>query len=361
MRILHTESSLGWGGQEIRVLTEARGVARAGHEVALAAPAHSRIRQEAARFGVESIALPIARKGVAGLFAMRQLLGARPFDVVNTHSSTDSWLAAVAAATRNPAPPLVRSRHISAPVPRNASTRWLYRQAKRIVTTGERLREQVIAETGAQASRVVSIPTGIDLARFHPGERGAARAATGLPGDAVLVGIVATLRSWKGHRYLIDAVAALERPAVTLVIVGDGPQREALERQAAERGLGERVHFAGNRDDVAPWMQALDVFCLPSYANEGVPQALMQAMACALPVVTTNVGSIGEIVTGGETGVMVPAEDANALREALAALLDDRAQRERLGRAAADTARARFGEALMVERMLAVFHEAAGA
>jgi len=356
MKILHTESSLGWGGQEIRVLTEARGVARLGHEVLLAAPEESRIHREAARFGVASQALPIGRKGLSGIAAMRTLLASRAFDVVNTHSSTDSWLAAVARASGAGKAAIVRTRHISAPVPRNFATRWLYRQAARIVTTGDKLRAQVIEETGVAPELVVSVPTGIDLARFAPGDRTAARAATGLPADKLVVGIVATLRSWKGHRYLIEAVAAMARPDVELAIVGDGPQREALEAQA--RAAGIAVRFAGNQDDVAPWLQSFDLFCLPSYANEGVPQALMQAMACGLPVVTTDVGSIGEIVTDGVTGVLVAPQDASAIRAALEALLQDAAQRRSLGEAAAARARERFGEARMVERMVAAFEAA---
>jgi glycosyltransferase involved in cell wall biosynthesis len=361
LRILHTESSLGWGGQEIRVLTEARGVALRGHDVVIAAPAEARIFQEAARYGVEAVELPIARKRIGGVLALRRYLAQRAFDVVNTHSSTDAWLAALACRTLAGAPPIVRTRHISAPMPRNRATRWLYGSAtERIVTTGEKLRLQVIEETGVDAARVVSIPTGVDLARFRRGERSAARAATGLPASATIVGIVATLRSWKGHRYLLQALADLRRPGVMLVIVGDGPQRAALEALCVELGLGDSVRFAGNQADVAPWMQAMDVFCLPSYANEGVPQALMQAMACGLPVVTTPVGSIAEIVADGVTGVMVPPEDAQRLAASIAALLDDEGARQALGERAANVALARFGDTHMVERMLEVFRGATG-
>ena len=359
LAVLHTESSLGWGGQEIRVLTEARGVAREGHEVLLAAPADSRIFAEAPRFGVEALALPIGRKGVAGLLALRRLLARRKVDVVNTHSSTDSWLAAVARATLDGAPPIVRTRHISAPVPANRASRWLYSKAARVVTTGERLRKQVIAETGIDPRRAISIPTGIDLARFHPGDRDAARVALGLPPRAPIVGIVATLRSWKGHRYLMQALAAMRRPEVELVIVGDGPQREALGALAASLAIAKQVRFAGNQADVAPWMRSFDVFCLPSYANEGVPQALMQAMACALPVVTTAVGSIDEIVAHGDTGIIVPAQNDMRLRVELANLLDDAPRRAALGARAHATAHERFGDALMVERMIEVFAQAA--
>ncbi len=360
LRILHTESSLGWGGQEIRVLTEARGVARAGHEVLLATPREARIFAEAPRYDVPVVAMPIARKGVRGLFAMRRALSKGAFDVVNTHSSTDSWLAALACASLSNAPPLVRTRHISAPLPRNRATRWLYNSAiARVVTTGERLRAQVIAETGAKADRVVSIPTGIDLDLYRPGDRGAARAVVGLPSEAKIAGIVATLRSWKGHTYLLKALAAMRRPEVLLVIVGDGPQRAALEELAAALGVAGQVRFVGNQHDVTPWINAFDVFCLPSYANEGVPQALMQAMACAIPVIATRVGSIDEIVEADVTGVLVPPQNEVRLRVELSKLLDDDARRRELGTAARAFAEARFGESLMVERMLAVFQDAA--
>jgi glycosyltransferase involved in cell wall biosynthesis len=356
LRILHTESSLGWGGQEIRVLTEARGVARRGHEVTLAAPAESRIHQAAGAYGLEAVAVPIARKSIRGLRGMLGLVRNRAFDVVNTHSSTDSWLAALAVSLLPDAPPIVRTRHISAPVPRNFATRWLYRDAsRRVVTTGERLRLQVIEETGVPAEHVVSIPTGIDLERFTPGPPARARAALGLAAEGPLIGIVATLRSWKGHRYLLEAFAGLADRNTRLAVVGDGPQREALEALAAGLGIAGRVTFAGNREDVAPWMRAFDIFCLPSYANEGVPQALMQAMACGLAVVTTPVGSIGEIVQDGDTGLMVPPEDAGALLGAIETLLADAGLRGRLGSRAREAALQRFGEERMVDRMIEVF------
>jgi glycosyltransferase involved in cell wall biosynthesis len=359
MRILHTESSLGWGGQEIRVLTEARGVARRGHEVAIAAPPQARIFEAAQDYGIPRVELPIARKSVGGILAVRSLLASAHYDVVNTHSSTDSWLTAVACNLLRDPPAIVRTRHISAPVPRNAATRWLYRQAVRTVTTGERLRRQVVEETGVDPSRVTSIPTGIDLDRFRPGDRGAARSLLGLPAEGFIVGIVATLRSWKGHAHLLEAFAGIGRDDLSLVIVGDGPQRESLEAKAGSLGVAARVRFAGNQRDVAPWLQAMDLFCLPSYANEGVPQALAQAMACGLPVISTPVGSIDELVADGRTGVMVPASDPVSLRRAIEALIDDAPRRKALGDAALQEARRRLGEESMVDAMIRIFTDAA--
>ncbi len=361
LRIVHTESSCGWGGQELRIISESQGLIDRGHDVCIVAPPESRIHAEAGRRGIPSLALPIARKGARGLLGLRRLLAERRPDVVNSHSSTDSWLAALALATLRDAPPLVRTRHISAPIPRNAGSRWLYgRATAHVVTTGERLREQVVRETGLDAARVSSVPTGVDLGRFTPGDRAAARDRLGIPRAAFVVGIVATLRSWKGHRYLVDALAQAGRPGWMLLVVGDGPGAPNLRSQVASLGLEPRVRMPGNQDDVVPWLQALDVFALPSYANEGVPQAIMQAMACGVPVVSTAVGAIGELVRDGDTGLVVPPQEAPALAAALARLEDDPALRARLAGRGREHVQAHFARGRMLERMEAVFLAAAG-
>ena len=372
MKILHTENSLGWGGQEIRILTEAAGMIRRGHEVQLIAPPESHIFKQAPAHGVPVTALPIAKKRLPGLLALRRWLKANPVDVINTHSSTDSWLAALACATlggnrggASAAPAIVRTRHVSAPVSTNAATRWLYtRAAHTIVTTGESLKQQLVRDNGFAAEHIVSITTGIDLTRFTPAASAAQQAATRtrlkLPRDKHIIGIAATLRSWKGHRFLIEAFATLKRDDIHLLIVGDGPQREALEQLIGQLGVGARVTLAGNQTNVVPWLQSMDVFALPSYANEGVPQAILQAFACGLPVVTTAAGAIAEVALDNETGLIVPMQDAAGLAQGLARLLDVAALRARLGRAALAQAHARHGIDIMLDRMEAVFLRAAG-
>ncbi len=365
MRILHTENSQGWGGQEIRILTEAAGMIKRGHEVQLIAPREARIFDEAPKHGVPVTALPIAKKRLPGLFALRRWLKANPVDVINTHSSTDSWLVALACASLGKAPPIVRTRHVSAPVSTNAATRWLYASAaSAIVTTGEALKQQLVRDNGFPAARIVSIPTGIDLTRYAPPANTKAQMATRarlrLPQDKRIVGIVATLRSWKGHRILVEAFAALKRADTHLLIVGDGPQREALEQLVAQLNLKGQVTLAGNQADVVPWLQSMDVFALPSYANEGVPQAILQAFACGLPVVTTEAGAIPEVARDGETGLIVKMQDAPALAAGIGRLLDDAALRTRLGANALAQAQARHGIDAMLDQMEAVFHRAAG-
>ena len=363
LAIAHTEASMGWGGQEIRTLTEAAGFIRRGHRAVVYAAPGARIADEAPRFGVPLVTLPIGRKRWRGLRSLSRALAEHPVDVVNAHSSTDAWLAALACAwlrrSRRRAPVLVRTRHVSIRVPNDPATRWLYRVATaRVVATGEALREQLIRDNGLDPSRVDSVPTGIDGARFMPGSREAARRELGLPRDVPIVGIVATLRSWKGHRHLVDALPRLAHRDARLVIVGDGPQRAALEAQVDALAIRDRVTFAGQQRDVAGWLAALDVFALPSYANEGVPQALLQAMFSAIPCVTTDAGAIPEIARDRETAHVVPREDPAALAAAIDEILDHPEESAALAQRARAFVVPRYGLDTMLDRMEDVFRRA---
>jgi len=358
LSIVHTEASLGWGGQEIRILSESQGMIRRGHDVKLLCPPEARIFTEARGYGVPAIALPIGRKRPVGVKVLYAWLKGHHCNVVSTHSSTDSWLAAFALLAMGRPIPTVRTRHISAPVPRNAPTRWLYTRATaRIVTTGEALKKELVERNGFPAQRIDSVPTGIDTARFRPGDRMAAREKLGLPKEKTLIGIVATLRSWKGHRFLLEALPE----DAGLVIVGDGPQRQALEAQAAQLDINHKVLFAGNQKDVVPWLQSFDVFALPSYANEGVPQALIQAMLVGLPCVTTNIGSMAELAIHEKTALVVEPQDRGALTAALRTLLGDSSLKQRLGSAARKHAAERFSSEGMLDRMEAIYRRAADA
>ena len=329
---------------------------RRGHRVTLLCPGEARIFAEAVERKIPVEALPIGRKRLQGVLALRRRLRTMPVDVINTHSSTDTWLVALASLLLERPPPLVRTRHISALVPKNRPTRWLYTRATaHIVTTGEKLRLQLVMENGYDPASITSVPTGMDTGHFVPGIRAARRAQLHLDSNALVIGIVATLRSWKGHRYLLQAFARLSDRSARLLIVGDGPQREALAHEIAELNLADRVIMAGDQRDVLPWLQAMDIFVLPSYANEGVPQAIMQAMLCALPVATTPVGSIGEIVKHDFTGLIVKPKDADDLWQALEKLAADASLRNRLGNQARQFALAHFGLDPMLDKMEKIF------
>jgi len=358
LSILHTENSCGWGGQEIRILTESRGFLDRGHRVTLITPEEAPIAEAARKTGLEVVTMPLRRR-IGNMLDLRRWIASHrsQVDVLNTHSSTDSWLGAVACATLRDAPPVVRTRHVSTTVHDNPGTRWLYKRGNsHIVTTGEAIRKQIAASVGVPMDQMTSVPTGIDLARFVPGDPHAARASLGLP-DRPTLAIVATMRAWKGHTFLFDALAST-RDAWTgwqVLVVGGGPDGDVLKAYVERAGLGDLVRFAGHQEDVVPWLQSLDLFALPSWGEEGVPQAVMQAMACGVPVVSTNVGAIGEAVEDNVTGLFAEPRSASSLAVKLATLREDPALRARFSAAARAKAERAFGIDRMLDAMERVF------
>lgn len=359
LSILHTESSIGWGGQEIRILTEMAGFMRRGHRVHLLTPESAEIFAAAQARGIAVSPLPMVKKTVPALLSMRRWLARHggEFDVINTHSSTDSWLTALSCASLRQTPPIVRTRHVSTAVNTSAGTRWLYQRATaHIVTTGTALKDQLARDNGFDAARMTSVRTGIDLDTYLPLDQAHCRAKLGVA-ERPTLGILATLRDWKGHDVLLDSWVRLQEefPAWQLLVIGDGPRRAHLEGRVAGLGLAASVRFVGNQDNVPEWLGCLDLFTLPSWGDEGVPQGVMQAMAGGLAVVSTPVGAIREAVVADVTGLLVTPRDADALAAALGRLMNDAALRQQMGDAGLAYARTNFGSDAMLDKMEAVF------
>lgn len=358
MHIVHTESSCGWGGQELRILTEAQGLQNRGHKISLICPEQSNIYKAAPEFDLTPIALPIERKNLKGLFAIRKWLKQHQTDisVINTHSSTDSWLTALACKTINKELPIVRTRHVSSPINTKRSTFWLYQKAaKHIAVTGEPLRHQLAEQNGFDLDSITSVPTGIDLERFFPATEDQQRTLTKQNGFNL--GILATLRSWKGHSYLLEAMGEIINscPNLHLYIIGDGPQRESLEALSSQLGLTSNITFTGNQDNPEDWLRELDLFILPSYGDEGVSQAVMQAMATKLPVITTAVGGMRDAVQHNETGILIDTKNSDAIKTSIIELYHDTEHRETLAKAGYDRAQLYFGRKVMLDRMENIF------
>ena len=356
MKILHTESSLGYGGQEMRIVKEAQAMQKLGHEICLLCPQEAQIGKLAQKHGLKVQILPIGKKRLSAVFILSNWLKDNPQDVINTHSSTDSWLVALASRMLRRRPAIVRTRHISAPITDNFSSRWLYtKSCDHIVTTGEKLRQSLIDVNRYPADHVTSVRTGIDLDYFHPADQQQARHKLGIDQDAFVIGIVATLRSWKGHRYLIRAFKEFSDKNSLLIIIGDGPQHDALQKLCMELDLQKRVIFTGRQNNISEWMNGMDVFCLPSYANEGVPQALMQSQACGIPAITTLNGSINEAVIAGETALIVEPQDSSSILTALEAMRNDKNMRMTMSEAASLNAGRHFSINQMIDKMTSIF------
>jgi glycosyltransferase involved in cell wall biosynthesis len=360
--VLHTEASLGLGGQEIRTLDESRWIAERGWRVLLAGQPGSRFIERARERGVPAVA--VRMRGPADLGAVRalaRLIRAERVSLVHTHSSIDAWVAGMAA--RWARVPVVRTRHVSIPIRRglNPVYRWL---ADRVITSGEEIRRIVIA-AGAPPERVIAIPAGVALEDFAMPRGGAAvldsvglGRAAGTPARPI-VGSVAMFRGSKGHDHLLDAFARVHarRADAQLLLVGDGGRRAWAEGLARERGIADVVRFAGFRTDVPALLGIMDCFALASTRTEGVPGSLLQAAAAGVPIVASRIGGIPEFVEDGVTGLLVPPEDPAALAAAIERVLADPAAAAGRARAARKRCEEGFSREMSIGRLLALYDE----
>jgi glycosyltransferase involved in cell wall biosynthesis len=291
---------------------------------------------------------------------LRRLLREQQVDILNTHSSLDSWVGLAAWQTLGRKPLWVRTRHLSTPVRGSWPTRSLYQAPAALITTGQGIKELLAQRLRVPRSRIFSIPTGVSLTEFFPQEPDPARRAhLGIPARAYIFGTVAVLRSWKGHLYLLEALAQLLKdgsPAF-LVVVGEGPYRVVIEEKIAALELQERVRLVGYQEAVDQWFALMDAVVLASYANEGVPQALLQALAMAKPVVGTAVGGLPEVVLPGETGLLVPPRDSQALAGAMRRLLEHPEYGRELGRRGREMVAAKFSLEQMAVAVEAVYDD----
>jgi len=190
-----------------------------------------------------------------------------------------------------------------------------------------------------------------------PLDRRPIRSALGLPEGAFVVGAVGRLSVEKGHRYLIDAAPMLvpQIPALRFVLLGEGRERPELEKQVVRLGMRERVVFAGFQTDVRPWIQACDVIANPSL-TEGMPNAVLEAMALGTPVVATAVGGVPEMIQDQVSGLLVPPGDPAALASAILDLFANPSRAAQLARAA-QTKLEEFSPAKQCARLLDLYAE----
>ncbi|RMG49501.1 MAG: glycosyltransferase family 1 protein [Gammaproteobacteria bacterium] len=360
-RVLHTEWSDGWGGQEIRIHGEMLALRERGVEVMLACRPHARLGERARAAGIPVYHFPFrGNADLSTLWGLFHLIRSQRIDIVNTHSGKDTWVGGLAAKLAGAA--FIRTRHLSNPI-RSSRLNFINELADFVMTTGESVREAMIRDNRIQPDRIASVPTGIDPVRFDPARwpREECRKALGLAPEEFAVGIVAVLRSFKRHDLLLQAFAELagKHPELRLVIAGEGPMRTDIERRIAGMGLADRVLLAGHVEEPERVLAALDLFVLSSDSKEGVPQSVMQALLMGLPVVATDAGSTRDLYRG-DNMLMVPAGDGPALREAMRRMIEDDCLRQRLAQAARASALKTCTTDVMVERILAIYARVMG-
>lgn len=360
MHIVHTEADGGKGGQPLRIINESLGMIQRGHQVTILCPESAPLHALAQEAGLTVVTLPLKRKNVSNLLALRRWLQAnrQRVDVINSHNSADTWLVALANLTLSRPVPLVRTRHASGLPRNNAGSRWLFRTAcAHIVTTGEALRHQMVA-IGVPLAQTTSVPSGVDPARFHPADKQAARQQCGLSADDFWLGVVSHLRPNKGHGVLLEALAQIPDPTIKLAIVGEGPHRTALEQEIVRLGLTDRVLMAGHQAAPEKWFPAFDIALSPSHDMEGVPQGVLQSLASRIATIATDAGGTADAVIDRQTGLLVGQRDAGALRDAIVTLHKDAALRDQLAQQGYDYLLAHLTRDCMLSAMEKVFSDA---
>jgi glycosyltransferase involved in cell wall biosynthesis len=346
VRVLVLAKGLGRGGTERLIVGAARHLDRSQFELVVAylLPWKDAFVADIEATGTEVVCLDAPRPtSVAWLPRLRRLVRERGIDVVHTHMPLPAVAARLALPGRRPA--FVHTEHNMWDRYRRP-TRWgnaaTYRRNARVIAVSDGVAGSIRSSVPVE---VVVHGTDPSLAVTGEAARAAARAELGLAPDARVVGSVGNFTAKKDQATLLRAVAEVPTADLggggdaVLVLVGLGPLEGELRALARDLGIAERVVFAGSRDDVFALLPALDVFALSS-RFEGLPIALLEAMASGVAPVATRVGGIPEVITDGRDGVLVDPGDPTGLAAALTRVLGDDDERARI----AACARARAGD-----------------
>jgi glycosyltransferase involved in cell wall biosynthesis len=350
-RVLRIITRLNVGGPATHVLIANRGLTERGWDTLLV---HGSLEPDETQIPLDGFDLPMRHvasmvraispvhdvKAAADL--VRIIRDYRPH-IIHTHLSKAGLLGRSAAIFSSRAARIhtfhgtVFSGYFGAPKSGmiQRAERFLGARSDRILALSERQRAELLSYRVAPASRIQIVPLGLDLARFGSVDRAAARKTLGIPKAAVAIVVMSRLVPVKriDRMIRVTAMALASTPALRLYIVGDGPERPSLERQASDLGIADRIFFAGWSADAPTWYAAADIVAISS-DSEGTPLSLIEAAASGRATVGTDVGGVGDVIADGETGIVVGREDEVALAAALAHMGNDPALRARFEAAA---------------------------
>lgn len=322
------------------------------------APHRARLERAGVRIVLIDLArLPHPIRDLRTLFRLAAFIRRERFDIVHSHMSKGALIGGLAGKLARTPVVLNTAHNFGVLALRNPVLRALFRWYDKIlfrltldqlVTVSEYQKTEIVAAGLVSPDKVTTIWNGIDTGEIlRRSTLGPSREDLGIAPNAVVVITVARLVWFKAIDMLIEAARRLApRCCVRFLVVGDGVLRPRLEQQIHEAGLTERMSLLGERHDVPGLLALADIFALPS-VSEGMPIAIMEAMAIGLPVVATAVDGTPELVVDGETGLLVPARDPAAMAAALGRLIDDPNLRRELGVAGRERVHGSFSDKAM--------------
>ncbi len=355
MKILHVETGRHLYGGPQQVLYLVSALAERGHEGTLVCPPGSGI-DAAAR----ALSIPVRNLFCAGdldlpfAYRLTQYINESKPDLVHCHSRRGADILGGLAASFADVPAVVSRRVDNTELRVMAAIR--YRPFRRIIAISEAV-ATVLRDHDVDGARIEVIRDAVDTDAFQAEPDAAAfRDAFGIDEGVFVMAAAGQLIQRKGHAFLLEAAGQLASAGrqFRLIIFGEGPLENELRAKAAESGLGEHVQFAGFREDLDDYMGCFDLFVHPALA-EGLGVVTLKAAASGVPVVGFEAGGVPESVLHGESGLLVPPEDSDALRDAIAALMDDDARRQGLGARGRQRMLAEFSIGVMADKHIDVY------
>lgn len=360
MKILHVCKMTGVAGAERHLLHLLEGLRAAGLDAQILVLTPPRTAVDAFFTRAEARGIPAHRLPIRAHLdptlpiRLRRFFRAGAYDIVHTHL-IHADLHAIPAARWTGVPYVVTSRHNDDRFryrwPARRLNRWLWRRVDHGIAISDWVRRFSIEVEGAPAEKVTTVYYGLDPDQVTAGKGARTVLAAELGFDAVsaMVGTVCRLTAQKGVAHALRAFwyVAKAYPTAQFIVAGDGPQRADLEELANGLGLEHRIHFLGWRDDPHAIIAALDALMVPSLW-EGFGMVLLEAMALRVPIIGSRVSAIPEVVVDGETGILTPPGDDDALASALSLLLEDPYLAQEMG----VKGRARLEDSFTVARMV---------
>ncbi|MGB9591419.1 MAG: glycosyltransferase family 4 protein, partial [Candidatus Kryptoniota bacterium] len=345
MRILKTCGSLSWGGLEMFTLQISSELKRRGHDVRILCAKGSTLGTEARKKGIDTYELLQNDRMILKAIAnVRSFLKYEPFDIVHTHLSHDLWTLVPAIEFAKVPAKLFLTKEMASGVRKtDIFHRYLYSKLSAVFAISGYIRRSVLNTCPVPTDAVHIIPPGIEVDRFDPSRfnRKKIRQEFGFSEDVIIVGMAGRLTPGKGHEEFLRAAKRINEKksgGVLFAIAGsasygESDYEEKIRKLSIRLGLEKAVRFVGFQKNIEKFLSALDIFAFPSH-EESFGLALVEAMSMKLPVIASGSAGVLDIVTDGETGILFPPKDYEALASGIMLLIENDGLRKKLGESA---------------------------
>ena len=343
MKILQSCGSASWGGLEILALRTTLQLIQRGHKVHLLCRQDSKLEKEALRNNIEIISLP-AKSTLKSIIKAKKIIDAENYEIIHTHLSHDLWVLVPALKLSGSNAKLFLTRHMGSGISKkDIFHKYLYNRVNRIFAISNYVKQNVLKTCPVNDNMVSILHPAINVNDYAPENfnRKTLKETLGIENDSVVIGIASRISPGKGYEEFLQAAKILKEEfheKICFLAAGGKSKDEEdyfnnIMLLTHELGIDNAVKYIGFRENIAEVLSIMDIFVFPSH-EESFGVLLIEAMAAGLPAAASNNAGIPDIITDGETGILVPPKDAVKLADAIRRLIEDKELRTKLGREA---------------------------